>query len=45
LSIASEALLDQPSGGFLEGSPETVLQTAARGEMARIYGLPNEQAN
>jgi trimethylamine--corrinoid protein Co-methyltransferase len=32
------------TGGFLEGSPETVLQTAARGEMARFYGLPNEQA-
>ncbi len=32
------------SGGFLEGSPEMVLQTAARGEMARYYGLPNEQA-
>lgn len=32
------------SGGFLEGSPEMVLQTAARGEMARFYGLPNTQA-
>ncbi len=32
------------SGGFLEGSPEMVLQTAARGEMSRFYGLPNEQA-
>ena len=32
------------SGGFLEGSPEMVLQTAARGEMARFYDLPNEQA-
>jgi trimethylamine--corrinoid protein Co-methyltransferase len=32
------------TGGFLEGSPETILQTAARGEMARFYGLPNEQA-
>ncbi len=32
------------TGGFLEGSPEMVLQTAARGEMARFYGLPNEQA-
>jgi len=32
------------SGGFLEGSPEMVLQSAARGEMARFYGLPNEQA-
>jgi len=32
------------SGGFLEGSPEMVLQTGARGEMARFYGLPNTQA-
>lgn len=32
------------TGGFLEGAPEMVLITAARGEMARFYGLPNEQA-
>lgn len=32
------------SGGFLEGSPEMVLQTGARGEMAKFYGLPNTQA-
>jgi trimethylamine--corrinoid protein Co-methyltransferase len=32
------------SGGFLEGSPEMVLQTGARGEMARFYGLPDTQA-
>ena len=32
------------TGGFLEGSPEMLLQTAARGEMARFYSLPNEQA-
>lgn len=32
------------SGGFLEGSPEMLLQSAARGEMAKFYGLPNEQA-
>jgi trimethylamine--corrinoid protein Co-methyltransferase len=31
-------------GGFLEGSPEMVLMTAARGEMASFYGLPNCQA-
>ena len=31
-------------GSFLEGSPEMVLMAAARGEMARFYGLPNEQA-
>ena len=35
---------DFSSGNFLEGSPEMVLQTVARGEMARYYGLPNEQA-
>jgi len=35
---------DFATGGFLEGSPEMVLQTAARGEMARFYGLPNTQA-
>jgi trimethylamine---corrinoid protein Co-methyltransferase len=35
---------DFRSGNFLEGTPETVLQAAARGEMARFYGLPNEQA-
>ena len=35
---------DFSTGNFLEGSPEMVLQTAARGEMARFYGLPNEQA-
>jgi trimethylamine--corrinoid protein Co-methyltransferase len=32
------------SGGFLEGSPEMVLQTAARGEMAKFYSLPDTQA-
>jgi trimethylamine--corrinoid protein Co-methyltransferase len=35
---------DFRSGNFLEGVPEMVLQTTARGEMARFYGLPNEQA-
>jgi len=35
---------DFRTGNFLEGSPEMVLQTTARGEMARFYGLPNEQA-
>jgi trimethylamine--corrinoid protein Co-methyltransferase len=34
---------DFASGGFLEGSPEMVLQTAARAEMARFYGLPTTQ--
>jgi len=32
------------TGGFLEGSAEMVLQAAARGERARFYNLPNEQA-
>jgi len=32
------------SGGFLEGSPEMVLMTGARGEMAKFYGLPSTQA-
>ena len=32
------------TGGFLEGSPEMVLQTAARGEMAKFYNLPDTQA-
>jgi len=35
---------DFSSGGFLEGSPEMVLMSAARGEMAKFYGLPNTQA-
>jgi trimethylamine--corrinoid protein Co-methyltransferase len=35
---------DFRTGNFLEGAPEMVLQTTARGEMARFYGLPNEQA-
>ena len=35
---------DFRTGAFLEGSPEMVLQAGARGEMARFYGLPNEQS-
>ena len=35
---------DFRTGNFLEGSPEMVLQSGARGEMARFYHLPNEQA-
>jgi trimethylamine--corrinoid protein Co-methyltransferase len=35
---------DFRTGNFLEGSPEMVLQTGARGEMAKFYGLPNEVA-
>jgi trimethylamine--corrinoid protein Co-methyltransferase len=32
------------SGNFLEGSPEMVLMTGARGEMAKFYNLPDTQA-
>ena len=35
---------DFRTGSFLEGSPEMVLQAAATGEMAKFYGLPNEQS-
>lgn len=35
---------DFRSGNFLEGSPEVVLQAGATGEMAKFYGLPNEQS-
>jgi trimethylamine--corrinoid protein Co-methyltransferase len=35
---------DFRTGNFLEGSPEMVLQSGACGEMAKFYGLPNEQA-
>lgn len=35
---------DFKTGNFLAGSPEMVIQTGALGEMARFYGLPNEQA-
>ncbi len=34
---------DFKTGNFLAGAPEMVLQTGALGEMARFYGLPNEQ--
>ncbi len=34
---------DFRSGNFLCGAPEMMLQTGAMGEMARFYGLPNEQ--
>ena len=34
---------DFRTGNFLAGVPEMVLQTGAMGEMARYYGLPNEQ--
>jgi len=35
---------DFRTGNFLEGSPEMILQAGARGEMAKFYGLPNEQS-
>ena len=35
---------DFRTGNFLEGSPEMVIQSGARGEMAKFYNLPNEQA-
>ena len=35
---------DFSTGGFLEGSPEMVLMSGARGEMAKFYGLPSTQA-
>jgi trimethylamine--corrinoid protein Co-methyltransferase len=35
---------DFRTGNFLEGSPEMVLQAGATGEMAKFYGLPNEQS-
>ncbi len=35
---------DFRTGCFLEGSPEMVLQAGATGEMAKFYGLPNEQS-
>lgn len=41
---AASGTMDYRTGSFLEGTPEMVLQTAAMGEMARFYGLPNTQA-
>ncbi len=41
---AASGTMDFKTGAFLEGSPEMVLQTAAMGEMARHYNLPNTQA-
>ena len=35
---------DFRTGCFLEGSPEMVLQAGATGEMAKFYGLPDEQS-
>lgn len=41
---AASGTMDFKTGSFLEGTPEMVLQTAAMGEMARHYNLPNTQA-
>lgn len=41
---AASGTMDFRTGNFLEGSPEMVIQTAAMGEMARHYELPNTQA-
>lgn len=41
---AASGTMDFKTGNFLEGSPEMVIQTAAMGEMARYYNLPNTQA-
>lgn len=34
---------DFKTGNFMSGAPEMALQTGGMGEMARFYGLPNEQ--
>jgi len=34
---------DFRTGNFLSGAPEMMLQAGGMGEMARFYGLPNEQ--
>ncbi len=41
---AASGTMDFKTGNFLEGTPEMVIQTAAMGEMARFYNLPNTQA-
>ena len=41
---AASGTMDFKTGTFLEGTPEMVIQTAALGEMARHYNLPNTQA-
>ena len=41
---AASGTMDFRTGNFLEGAPEMVIQTAAMGEMARHYDLPNTQA-
>jgi len=41
---AASGTMDFKTGNFQEGTPEMVIQTAAMGEMARHYNLPNTQA-
>lgn len=41
---AALGVVNVRSGLFLEGTPETMLQIGAMGEMARYYGLPNTTA-
>ncbi len=41
---AALGVVNVRSGIFLEGTPETMLQIGAMGEMARFYGLPNTTA-
>jgi len=41
---AALGVVNVRSGIFLEGTPETVLQIGAMGDMARFYGLPNTTA-
>jgi trimethylamine---corrinoid protein Co-methyltransferase len=41
---AASGTMDFKTGSFMEGTPEMVIQTAAMGDMARHYNLPNTQA-
>lgn len=41
---SASGVMDFKTGSFLEGNAEMVIQTAAMGEMARHYNLPNTQA-
>ena len=41
---AASGTMDFKTGNFREGTPEMIIQTAAMGEMARHYNLPNTQA-
>ena len=41
---AALGMVHPKSGRFLEGTPETILQVGAMGDMARFYNLPNMSA-